>query len=155
MTTIKLAEEKDLIPLSKIFSNSFTQADPEKPWDEDHSYEYLKYWFKKQPDMFYVAFDNENPIGATAVNIKPWRTGVRCSDGVIFVDTKYQKQGIGKMLLKKVIQEAKNKYNATIFEAITFAGDEFPLTWYKKIGINVDEHAVIIKGECEEILKNL
>ncbi len=155
MFTLKLIEEKDIAPLSKIFSQSFTEADSQKPWDETHSYEYLKYWHAKQPDMFYGAFQDNQIVGAAAVNIKPWRTGVRCSDGVIFVDTKFQKQGVGKSLLKKVVEEAMSKYNATIFEAITFAGDEFPLTWYKKVGINPDEHAVIIKGDCLDILSKI
>lgn len=156
MYSIKLVQEKDINKLSEVFSKSFTEADKEKPWDIVHSKEYLSYWLKKQPDMFFGSFDeNDNPVGAMVVNIKPWRTGVRCSDGVVFVDVQHQKQGIAKTLFKKVIEEAMDKYNAIGFEAITFAGKEFPLTWYEQIGINPDEHAVLIKGNCEDILNKL
>jgi len=156
MYTINLVQEKDIDNLSGIFSKSFSLANKEKPWDVSHSKEYLLYWLKKQPDMFFGAFNNEGvAIGAMVVNIKPWRTGVRCSDGVIFVGIEYQKQGIAKSLFKKVISEAIYKYNTTGFEAVTFAGKEFPLTWYQKIGINPDEHAVLIKGNCEDILNKL
>jgi hypothetical protein len=48
-----------------------------------------------------------------------------------------------------------SKYGATVFEAITFAGETFPLTWYKKIGIMPDENAVVIKGNCQDILNNI
>lgn len=156
MYTIKLVQENNIEKLSEVFSKSFSEADKEKPWDIIHSKEYLLYWLKKQPDMFFGAFDNEgNPVGAMAVNIKPWRTGIRCSDGVVFVGTEHQKQGIAKTLFKKVIEEAVDKYNAIGFEAITFAGKEFPLTWYQQIGINPDEHAVLIKGNCKDILNKI
>ena len=156
MYTIKLIQEKDISKLSEVFSKSFTEADKEKPWDVFHSKEYLSYWLKKQPDMFFGVFDaDSNPVGAMVVNIKPWRTGVRCSDGVVFVDIQHQKQGIAKSLFKKVTEEAVDKYNAESFEAVTFAGKEFPLTWYNKIGIKSDEHAVLIKGNCKDILNKL
>lgn len=156
MHTISLIQEKDINKLSEIFSKSFTMADNEKPWDTLHSKNYLLYWLKKQPDMFFGAFNNEGePIGAMVVNIKPWRTGTRCSDGVVFVDLEYQKHGVAKSLFNKVISEAIEKYDATSFEAVTFAGKEFPLTWYQKIGINPDEHVVFIKGNCKDILNKL
>lgn len=156
MYTIKLVQQSDIEILSEIFSKSFSEANKEKPWDKVHSEKYLLYWLKKQPDMFFGVYDeNDKPVGAIAVNIKPWRTDVRCSDGVVFVDTEHQKQGIAKLLFKKVIKEAMEKYDAKSFEAVTFAGNEFPLTWYKKMGINPDEHAVLIKGNCKDILNNL
>lgn len=156
MYTLKLVQESDIERLAEILASSFSEADPQKPWDKEHALAYLQYWFKKQPDMFFGAFDNENqPVGAMAVNIKPWRTGIRCNDGVVFVDAKHQKQGIAKSLFKKVIEEAMTQYGATGFEAVTFAAKEFPLTWYEKIGIAVDDYTVMIKGDCADILNKL
>lgn len=156
MYAIKLIKENDLEVLSDVFSRSFTEADKNKPWDKNHSYEYLTYCFKKQPDMFFGAFTEKGKIiGAGMVDIKPWRTGIRCSNGIIFVDTEYQKQGIATLLAKKIIGEAVEKYHATSFEAITFATKEFPLSWYKKIGITPDQHAVLIKGNCLDILQKI
>ena len=156
MHTIRLVQESDLENLADIIAKVFTEADKEKPWDKEHALKNLEYWFKKQPDMFFGVFDEkEMPIGAMVVNIKPWRTVVRCTDGVIFVDTPYQKQGLAKELFKIVIKEAMEKYDATTFEAITFAGKKFPLTWYEKIGVASDRGAVLIKGDCQDILDKL
>lgn len=156
MHTLRLVQEKDLSALAKILANSFTQADPEKPWDVVHSYENLKYWFAKQPDLFYIAVDEmEKPLGAMVVNIKPWRVNIRCNDGILFVDPSVQNKGIGKDLFRKVIQDAVYKYNAETFEGITFAGKEFPMSWYKKIGIDKDDYAMVIVGKCKDILNNL
>lgn len=105
---------------------------------------------------FFGAFDeNQDVVGAIAGHIKPWRTAHRCTGGVLFVTIPHQKQGIAKMLIKKLMTEAIEKYNATSFEAVTFAGNEFPLTWYEKIGIVADEDAVLIKGKCADIQSKL
>ena len=154
--TVRLAQETDIKTLSEIYSRVFTEADPENPWDEDHSYKHLMYWFKIQPDMFFSALnENKELIGAIAVSIKPWRKGNRCAAGIIFVDSKNQKGNIGKILFKTMLKEAVKKYQTTSFEAVTFAGKEFPLSWYKKLGIVPDENAVLVKGPCLKILENL
>lgn len=154
--TIKLVQESDIEILSEIYSRVFSEADKNKPWDKDHSYKHLLYWLKIQPDMFFGAFDENNkPIGAIAISIKPWRRGNRCSAGIIFVDTQCQKKEVAKILFKTMLEKATQKYETISFEAVTFAGKEFPLNWYKKLGIVPDEGAVLIKGNCVEILNKL
>ena len=80
---------------------------------------------------------------------------MRCTDGVVFVDINFQKRGIATLLLKEIISKAKDKYGVEIFEAITFSEKEFPLTWYEKIGLSVDKGAVVIKGNCKDLLEKL
>lgn len=153
---IKLVEEADIQVLSEIYSRVFSDADPEKPWDIEHSKEHLEYWLKIQPDMFFGAFNkNKELMGAIAVSIMPWRRANRCHAGIIFVDNKYKNKKIAKTLFRTMLEKAVQKYNATSFEAVTFAGKEFPLNWYKKIGINPDEGAVLIKGNCKDIITKL
>lgn len=152
---IRLIKESEIEELAHVFVEAFNSADPEKPWSYENALANLKYWFKKQPDLFYVAIEKDKIIGTTMVNIKPWRTGIRCTDGVLFVDPKSHRSGIGKKLLIRVLEEAIAKYGATSVEAVTFAAKEFPLTWYEKIGISPDKGAVLIKGNCADILNNL
>ena len=153
---IRLVKKEDLEILSEIYSRVFSEADKNKPWDINHSYEHLMYWLKIQPDMFMGAFDENNkPIGAIAVGIKPWRRGNRCSAGIIFVDTQSQQKNVAKMLFKTMLNRAVRKYKAISFEAVTFAGKDFPLNWYKKLGIEPDRGAVLIKGNCFAVLKKL
>ena len=154
--TIKLVQEGDIKKLATIYAKVFSEADPEKPWDEEHSYDHLMYWFRIQPDMFFGAYNEKNePVGAIAVRIIPWRRSNRCSAGIIFVDTKNQKKETGKILFKTMLEEAVKKYKTTSFEAITFASKEFPLSWYEKLGILPDQGAVLVKGSCEEVINNL
>ncbi len=54
MYTIGLVQEKDIETLARIMSETFTYADAEKPWDKEHSLNYLSYCMKIQPDLFLV-----------------------------------------------------------------------------------------------------
>lgn len=153
---IKLVKFDDLIKLAEIYSKAFSEADPQKPWDIENSYKHLKFWFDIQPDMFFVAFDKkDNILGGVASLIKPWRISNRCSAGVIFVNPDIQTKGVGRVLFSKMLSEAIKKYNAKSFEAITFAGKEFPASWYKSLGILPDKGALLVKGSCFEILSKL
>ncbi len=153
---IRLVEESDIEALSEVYSKSFSDIDKDKPWAKNYSFKHLMYWLKIQPDMFFGAFDKTNkPIGAIAVSIKPWRRNNRCSAGIIFVDVQYQKRDIAKKLFKIMLEKAVKKYQAVSFEAVTFANKRFPLNWYEKLGIMPDKNAVLIKGNCKDILRKL
>ncbi len=152
---IRLAKEQDLDLLSGIFAESFTQADPNKPWTKDRAYNLLSHFLKHQPDLFFVAEDENILKGGFGVLIKPWRSGNRCTEGCLFVDPKYQKTGIGNALFIKVLEESLEKYDAQVFEGVTFAAKQFPLTWYESIGLKPDEYAVFINGKTTEMLQSL
>jgi GNAT superfamily N-acetyltransferase len=152
---IRLAEERDLDVLAGVFSESFTKADPEKPWSKDCAYSLLSHFLKHQPDLFFVADDNGLLKGGFGVLIKPWRDGNRCTEGCLFVGSAYQKSGLGKALFITILKEALEKYDAQTFEGITFAAKQFPLTWYESIGLKADEHAVFLKGRSGEMLRSL
>jgi GNAT superfamily N-acetyltransferase len=152
---IRPAAESDLQCLAEIYVASFNQADPGKPWTEGRARLLLTHFLEHQSDLFLV--DDEEGIlrGGMATLIKPWREGNRCTEGVLFVDPKFQKLGVGKRLFAAVLREALNRYDAQVFEGITFAANQFPLTWYTRLGFKRDEGAVFIKGASVEMLARL
>jgi GNAT superfamily N-acetyltransferase len=152
---IALAAEEYLKPLSEIYSQAFTEADPTKPWTQERAFNLLSHFYKIQPDLFFITFEEDNIVGAMAVIIKPWREGNRCTEGILFVHPKYQRSGIGKKLFVHLLDKAITNYSADTFEAITFAAKEFPLTWYESIGLVQDKDAVLIKGRTQEMLNKL
>lgn len=152
---IELVKEEQLKHLSEIYSEAFTGADPAKPWTQERALDLLTHFYKIQPDLFFVATEGDELVGAMVVIIKPWREGNRCVEGELFVHPKYQKSGIGKKLFIKLLEEALSKYNADTFEAVTFAAKEFPLMWYESMGLAPDKWAVLIKGKTREMLANL
>jgi GNAT superfamily N-acetyltransferase len=152
---IRLVKEGDLKELSRIFAESFTEADPNKPWTQERSFSLLEHFYKIQPDLFSVAIEADLLVGAVMAKIKPWREGNRCTEGVIFVDSAFQRKGFGGQLFSRLLEEVINKYQANTIEGITFNKEEFPLTWYEKIGHKRDKHAVLLKGDTREMLENL
>lgn len=153
--TIRLATKEDLAKLAEIYQRAFNGADPNKYWSLESARALMEYLYAGHPDLFFIATINDRLTGGIVTNIKPWRDGNRFQDPVFFVDPEVQRKGIGKLLFMKLLEAAIDKYNVITFEAITFAGDAFPLTWYKKLGIFVDEGAVLIKGDCKKTLKAL
>lgn len=150
----KSVTEYNLKPLSKILAEVFSAAEPEKPWDDEHAYNYLNHFFQKQPDLFFVAQDNEKTIGGICATVKPWRTGPRCLIEALFIDSQHQKQGIGKELMKKVLKTAMKKYDTVTVEGISFTDKNFR-ELNEKLGLQVDDQAVVVKGDCREILLRL
>lgn len=152
---IELVKDVDLLPLSKIYSKAFTQADSTKPWTHERALKLLSHFYKIQPDLFFVAKKEEIAIGAMAVIIKPWREGNRCTEGILFVHPTHQKSGVGKRLFIQILEKALLKYKADTFEAVTFAAKKFPLTWYEQICLTPDKDAILIKGKSHDMLNKL
>ncbi|MBI4150275.1 GNAT family N-acetyltransferase, partial [Candidatus Woesearchaeota archaeon] len=94
-------------------------------------------------------------VGAFVAGIKPWHDGNHLTDGELFVDPDYQKQGIGSLLSIAMCQKALRKYHATRFDAITFSDRDFPLTWYRDQGFKEVRNWTIISGDIKEVLHHL
>ena len=104
----------------------------------------LTYWFEKQPDLAYLAEYEGKIVGAFLVAVKPWWDGNQLFDGEIFTHPDFHGKGIGTALLKKVLTESKNIYDAKFWYAFTYTGSEHPLSWYKKVGFK--EYGKLVKG---------
>jgi predicted N-acetyltransferase YhbS len=151
---IRLAKKEEISEVAKVYATAFNGVSKES-WTLERAGALLQYWVQKQPDLFFVAVDNGKIIGAITMGIKPWFDGVRLQDGELFVSSEYQKQGVGKLLLKKVLEKALAKYQVSTLECVTFAGNTFPKTWYEKIGLKKSEDLIIMTGNCQEIFKRL
>ena len=51
--------------------------------------------------------------------------------------------------------KARKKYKAIILEGITFAKLDFPLNWYKRLGIQQSKNLMFISGQVNIVLKKL
>lgn len=154
---IRQVNGDDIEVLTDSFVKVFNRVSPKTPWDFDHARAYMLYWLEKEPNLFYAAFrtDNNLPIAVKAVNLKPWRTGIRTNDGFLFSDTDIYIKGANTNLFKTVLTEAKEKYGANMHEVITFSEMGPHWDWFKRLGIKKDRGAVLMKGDIDEILKNL
>lgn len=155
MLNVRLINEEDLNILARIYSEVYQVFDTGEKWTAESAKEMLKYWFDKQPDLAFLAEYDNKIVGGFLSGIKPWWDGVHLFDGELFVHPDFWNKKIGKALLKRMLIEASEKYGAKTFDAFTYNGSEFPLSWYKKIGFNIIEEWTMFSGDIKEVLDNL
>jgi len=155
MLNIRPIRKEDLAVLGEIFAKVYEVFDVGERWNKESATKLMEYWFNKQPDLAFLAEWDSKIAGGFFSGIKPWWDGNHLFDGEIFVHPEFQNKGIGKELFKKMFKEAVDKYDAKIFDAFTFNGSEYPLSWYKKIGFHEVNEWTIFSGDIKEVLKNL
>ncbi len=153
---IRLVKKSDLNDLAIIYKDLYDNADIGENWTIEKAYELLLYWYDKQKDLFFVAEEDNKPVGAVVSGIKSWFDGLRLIDTEIFVSQEYQGKHIAKNLMLIHLKEAKIKYNVNVIEFHTYgAEDEFPQNWYNRIGFKKDEELIIMSANVENVLNKL
>jgi len=152
---VRLMKKKDLKKLAEIYVRVYKKFDVGERWNQKSAQKLLVYWFRRQPDLAFVAEHHRKVIGAFVAGIKPWWNGNHLVDGEIFVDPDYQKKGIGTLLSKTMFKEALRKYKAKVWIAYTFKKYEFPLKLYKNLGFDEMKEWTIIYGDIKKALKKL
>ena len=153
--TIRLMKERDIPTLSEIYVRAYEIYNKWEHWNSETAYKLFSYWLDRQPDLAFVAQYDRKVVGAFVAGIKPWWDGNHLVDGELVVDPNYQNQRIGTRLLKTVLEKAVKKYDAVVWEAVTFKETEFPLSWYKKLGFDEINELTLIGGDVKKALKQL
>lgn len=151
---IRLLKKSEIPKLATVFMRAFNQSGFGDKWTQKTSEVYLKYWMKKQHDLFFVATENGQLIGGAVTEIAPWWFGNMMENTGLFVDPKHHKKGIGRLLLMALLKRCIDKYNAIVYSGLTTKKTKYPLAWYKKIGKH-ETDIVYTEGDAKEVLKNL
>ena len=153
---IRLVKKEDIKYLAPIYKEFYDDADIGENWTIEKSEELLNYWYNKQGDLFFVAEEDEKPVGAIMSGVKSWFDGLRLIDTEIFVSKDYQEKHLGRALMLEHLKQAKIKYNVKTVEFHTYGDEtEFPQNWYNRIGFKKDEELIIMNANVEEVLDKL
>jgi GNAT superfamily N-acetyltransferase len=152
---IRNATNEDVDALTEMYVDIYEHIDVGEGWTRDTAREFMEYWLRSQPDLFFVGEVGGVVIGGIVANLKPWWDGRRLFDGEFFIDRQHQSKGYGSLLFKHLLEQAIRIYDAKYFEAITFADKEFPANWYVKLGLKKKEDRIVVEGNVSEILANL
>lgn len=157
MTNIKirLVSKDDLIHLANVYVKTYTAFDVGEKWTKNTALELLEYWFKRQPDLAFLAEYDDKIIGGFFAAVKPWWDGTHLVDGELFVHPDFQKQKVGSLISIKMFTTAIEKYNAKVWDTYTFKNSKHPLSWYKKQGFEENKDWVMISGNLKEALDKL
>ncbi len=151
---IRLINENDISSVAKIYAKAFNKVAPDEDWTQQSAEDLMKYLFKKQADLFFIAQIDDKIVGGAVAIVKPLWNGNNLVESELFVDPDYWKNGIGTKLLKKFLTEAIEKYNVVDLHGIADGRTDFPMKWYSKIGLN-ETGWLHVEGDAREILKNL
>ena len=99
-----LKEEKDLEIIAEEYSKYYNNSILEEKWTNESVLKLFKYFYNQAPDLLFIAYDNNNPVGVIMTCLKPWWDGMHLEDGEVFVCKQYQQKGIAKMLFKKLFK---------------------------------------------------
>ena len=153
---IRLVRLEDIKILAMIYKEVWNNVGVWELWSTESAENIMNYRYNKQPDLFFVAEEEWNPVGAIVSLVKPRCDWNKLIDGDLFVAKEWQKKHLWEQLLKKHLSEAKRLYNAKDIEFHTYGGEaEFPQNWYKRIWCSEEEGRIIMSWEIENILKHL
>lgn len=98
-----LKSEKDLEIIAEEYSNYYNNSVLEEKWTKESAIKLFKYFYNQAPDLFFIAYDNENPVGVIMTCLKPWWDGMHLEDGEVFVCKKINKKELPKCYLKNYL----------------------------------------------------
>lgn len=154
ISNLKNIDDLDII--ADEYAHYYQNSVLEEKWTKEKAKELFLYFYNHAYDLFFVAYNQDKPIGVIMTCLKPWWDGNHLEDTEIFVCEQYQKQGIAKNLFKKLFETAIEKYDANLMEAHTYEDENgFPYCWYKRLGFKTVDEWKIIRGDLKEILKKL
>ncbi len=149
-----LKKKDDLEILAEEYASHYNSVLKEN-WTKESCIKMFEYFYTNFPDLFFVAYDNEKPVGVVMSVLKPWCDGNHLDDVEILVCREYQHKGIAKKLFKTLFEYAINQYNATTFNAHTYEDENgFPYAWYKRLGVETIDWK-IISGDIRQIINKL
>lgn len=155
MINFRLAKKEDLQLLSEIYTISYNSLNIGEKWTQSSAYKLIKYLFEDQPDLFFVAIENEKVVGGIVATVRPWWDGNHLIEGEIFIHPDFQKKGIGVKLIKQLFTTAKEKHSVVSWDTFTHRVYKNPLAWYKELGFEEIKHWVMITGNIDKVLKKI
>ena len=151
-----LKKESDLDIIASEYADYYAHSVLGEKWTKEKALELFKYFYNQNNDLFFMAYDGDEPIGVITSVLKPWWDGNHLEDGEIFVLQKYRHGIVAMRLVKTLLTYAVEKYNATILEAHTYEDEKgFPYTLYKKLGFKTLNDLKIVSGNIREVIKKL
>ncbi len=129
-------EEKYTDEMVKLYQKEYSEDENHK-WSYEKARESLETCWKYFTDYNFVALDeNGNCMGGIFNLVNPYFKSDALFVISIQVKPEYRKKGVGRELLKKAVDIAREK-GITGIKLLTDAKKEFPRSWYEKIGFKL------------------
>jgi L-amino acid N-acyltransferase YncA len=154
--SIRLINENDINPISEMYCDIYNSLEElGEHWTKHSAHNFIYSFYKRQPDLFFIAQYNKKLAGAIVAGIQPWWDGHHLVEGEIFVDPKLENKGIDKKLLRHLLVTARTKYHAVAWDTITPITGNHPLRSFQQLGFIEVPIWKAISGDIHTVLKRL
>ncbi|HEU5121939.1 MAG TPA: GNAT family N-acetyltransferase [Candidatus Saccharimonadales bacterium] len=154
--TIRPVHTTDFNDLAALYCESYnTLHDLGETWTKDSAHRFISHFYRRQPDLFFLAEHNGIIVGAIVAAIQPWWDGNHLVEGEVFIHAEYRHTTLNKQLLKTLLTEARDTYNAVAWDTLTPVTDKHPLASYKEIGFSEVPQWAAVSGEVRTVLERL
>lgn len=156
LIAIRNIRDNDINIVSKLYQNFYNSLEElGEHWTKETAHNFILSFYRRQPDLFFIAEYNKKIAGAIVAGIQPWWDGNHLVEGEIFVDPKLSNKGIDKKLLKHLLTTARTKYRAVAWDTFTPITNNHPLASFQKLGFIEVPLWKAISGDIHSILKRL
>lgn len=156
MIVIGLAQKNDLPQCANILREIYNNNVLSEGWTIESSNAICEFYFRLNPDLFFVAKNEDEVVGFTFSFVKPWADGNQLMVEELSVKESYRNQKIASKLLKTLVKSAKQKYNITCVNGTTYNGEnKMPYSWYERIGFKKVEDLFLIESNPDDIIKSI
>ncbi|MGI8420198.1 MAG: GNAT family N-acetyltransferase [Candidatus Levyibacteriota bacterium] len=153
---IRPINEDDFLPLAEIYCKAYNSVEElGEHWTKEIAHKFISSFYKRQPDLFFLAEYNVKIVGAIVAGVQPWWDGNHLFGGEIFVDPQYKNTDIEKRLVKHLLTSAQSKYHAVAWDAIAPNTGNHAWRSFQKYGFTQVPSWKIISGDIYTILKRL
>ena len=149
---IVLATQKDIPMCAKILKDIYNSNVLSEGWTDESSKAICEFYYKLQPDLFYIAKKEGKVVGFSFSYIKPWADGNHLMVEEISVDPNFRKFGTALKLITQVFDVAIKKYNVSKVEGTTYEDENgAPFKIYKKIGFKRIDDLFLIECDINKV----
>lgn len=151
---LKDLDEKAFSEAAEAYANAFNNAGVGETWGKEKTEKYFQYNLECQPDLFFVATENNHVIGGIMGEVRRLNNQYLFVND-LFVDPVHQGKGIATKLMKHLLTTVKEKYPETDgVDTLADGNKPFPMEWYNKLGMQ-ETGWTHISGPLDKVLEAL
>lgn len=154
---IRLASHYDITPLSVVYRQAYNELDAlGERWTRETAHTFISHFYRRQPDLFFVAEVNGTIVGGAVAAIQPWWDGNHLVEGEIFVDPEYgSDKDIEKNLLKQLLLAARDQYHVVAWDTLMPVVGKHAFAAYETIGFSEMPYVRAITADMSTMLDRL
>lgn len=153
---IRLATEQDIRQIAKLYLEVYNNLDElRETWTKVSARKFISHFYRRQPDLFFIAEKQGKIIGAIVAAVQPWWDGNHLVEGELIVEPNILDRSVVNRLMKQLLVKANEIYDVVSWDTIVPNVDKHPLAEYKQFGFEKVQQWDAISGDVAKIINHI